>query len=42
MYGGSFGTLSKRGIAYHVAMARKYRHAARHPWLSVEPNPPEP
>lgn len=26
--------------AYWVAMARKYRHAARYPWLSVEPDPP--
>lgn len=29
-------------IAYHTAMVRKYRHAARYPWLFVEPDPPEP
>ena len=27
---------------YHAAMAAKYRHAARYPWLPVEPDPPEP
>jgi hypothetical protein len=27
---------------WHEAMARKYRHAARYPWLPVEPDPPEP
>jgi hypothetical protein len=31
-----------RGHAYHAAMARKYRYAALHPWLRVEPDPPEP
>ena len=31
-----------QAIAYHAAMARKYRHAARYPWLPVEPDPPEP
>jgi hypothetical protein len=33
-----------RQTEYHVAMARKYRHAARYPWLPVEPDPqmPEP
>ncbi len=29
-------------IAYYVAMSHKYRHAARYPWLPVEPDPPEP
>jgi hypothetical protein len=29
-------------IAYHEALARKYRRAARHPWLPVEPDPPPP
>ncbi len=29
-------------LGYHVAMARKYRHAARFPWLSIAPDPPEP
>jgi hypothetical protein len=28
--------------SYHAAMAAKYRHAARYPWLPVEPDPPEP
>jgi hypothetical protein len=27
---------------WHQAMARKYRQAARKPWLPVEPDPPEP
>ena len=35
------GQLARR-VAYHAAMARKYRHAARHPWLPVGPDPPEP
>jgi hypothetical protein len=32
----------RRITAYHVAMARKYEHAARYPWLTVEPDPPRP
>jgi hypothetical protein len=31
-----------RKIAYHVSLARKYEHAALHPWLPVEPDPPAP
>jgi hypothetical protein len=27
---------------HHTAMAHKYEHAARYPWLLVEPDPPEP
>jgi hypothetical protein len=27
---------------HHTAMAHKYEHAARYPWLPVEPDPPEP
>jgi hypothetical protein len=27
---------------YHEEMARKYRRAARFPWLTVEPDPSEP
>ncbi len=27
---------------YHHDMARKYEHAARYPWLPVEPDPPPP
>jgi hypothetical protein len=27
---------------YHDAMSRKYRQAARSPWLAVPPDPPEP
>ena len=42
MYGGGVGRLSKAGIAYHAAIARKYRHVARYPWLPIEPDPPEP
>jgi hypothetical protein len=26
----------------HAALARKYRYAAAHPWLPVEPDPPKP
>jgi hypothetical protein len=29
----------RRITAHHAAMARKYEHAARYPWLSVEPDP---
>ncbi len=29
-------------IAYHAAMADKYQHAARYPWLPIEPDAPEP
>ena len=29
-------------IAYYAGMAHKYQHAARYPWLPVEPDPPEP
>jgi hypothetical protein len=29
-------------IAYHKALAQKYRGAARYPWLPIEPDPPEP
>ena len=28
--------------AYYAEMSRKYRHAARFPWLHVEPDPPRP
>jgi hypothetical protein len=27
---------------HHRAMAEKYYHAARYPWLPVAPDPPEP
>jgi hypothetical protein len=27
---------------YHIQMANKYSDAARHPWLPVTPDPPEP
>lgn len=27
---------------WHILMAEKYRLAARHPWLPVAPDPPEP
>jgi hypothetical protein len=29
----------RRGIERHAACARKYRHAARYPWLPFEPDP---
>ena len=28
--------------AYHESLAGKYEQAARHPWLPVAPDPPEP
>jgi hypothetical protein len=31
-----------RITAYHAAMARKYWWAANYPWLTLEPDPPEP
>jgi hypothetical protein len=31
-----------RNLDYHADMARKYRQAARYPWLSVELDPEEP
>jgi hypothetical protein len=31
-----------RGESYHRRMRMKYAHAARHPWLAVEADPPEP
>ena len=34
MYGDNYGRLSKRGVAYHAAMARKYRQATRYPFGS--------
>jgi hypothetical protein len=27
---------------HHASLARKYERAARYPWLSVEPDPPDP
>jgi hypothetical protein len=32
----------RRGHAYHTSMARRYEYASWHPWLPVEPDPPEP
>lgn len=29
-------------LEHHEGLARKYEMAARRPWLSVEPDPPEP
>jgi hypothetical protein len=31
-----------RPVEWHDSMARKYEHAARYPWLPVEPDPPAP
>ena len=36
-----YGRLMDRAD-HHAAMAEKYRHAARYPWLPVESGPPEP
>jgi predicted nucleic acid-binding protein len=33
---------SRRLIAYHSALRRKYVLASRRPWLPVEPDPPKP
>ena len=32
----------RRLAAHESRLERKYERAARHPWLSVEPDPPEP
>lgn len=32
----------ERATAFHAQMFRKYSHAARHPWLPLEPDPPSP
>ena len=32
----------RRRIPYEAALARKYRRAARYPWLPDEPDPPDP
>jgi hypothetical protein len=32
----------KEQHAYFAGLVRKYRHAASHPWLHVEPDPPRP
>jgi len=29
-------------VGYHGRLKAKYEEAARHPWLPVEPDPPEP
>jgi uncharacterized protein HemY len=31
-----------RLAGYHARLRAKYERAARHPWLHVEPDPPEP
>ena len=33
---------ARRRAAYEAELSRKYLHAAAHPWLSVEPDPPKP
>jgi len=33
---------TEAGKVHHRALAEKYRQAARRPWLSVTPDPPEP
>lgn len=32
----------RKSAEYHAAMKAKYARLARHPWLPVEPDPPEP
>jgi hypothetical protein len=34
--------LNERRAVYEAALKEKYLHAARYPWLPVEPNPPVP
>lgn len=29
-------------VSYHRDLGRKYEQAARYPWLTIEPDPPEP
>src|SRR5437899_845604 len=36
------GAWGQRVTAWHKEMAQKYHYASRHPWLPVEPDPPEP
>jgi hypothetical protein len=36
------GSIPLSTADYHAAMARKYERAAPFPWLTVEPDPPEP
>jgi cytochrome c-type biogenesis protein CcmH/NrfG len=36
------GPIDRALVRYHFKMAEKYARAARYPWLSVEPDPPEP
>ena len=31
-----------KAAEWHKPLAEKYRHAARYPWLPVEPDPPPP
>jgi hypothetical protein len=33
---------SRRLTGHYAALKRKYEQAASHPWLPVEPDPPEP
>ena len=30
-----------RDVDYHALLRRKYEYAASHPWLAVDPDPPE-
>ena len=36
------GTFERKVGDNYRAMAKKYQHAARYPWLSVDPDPPPP
>jgi hypothetical protein len=37
-----FAAREARKAAHHASLRRKYERASRYPWLSVEPNPPDP
>jgi hypothetical protein len=41
-YGNPLDANVQMKLTYHNALWNKYRRAARHPWLPIEPDPPEP
>ena len=38
----NFATILDQWHAYYAGLVRKYRYAASHPWLAVEPDLPPP
>jgi hypothetical protein len=42
LFAGSSDDPIMRRLERHESMRLKYEHAAREPWLSVDPDPPEP